>query len=711
MATKINYGTKAPFQDKPEIPVSNKVTADDMNEIKEAVNGNADELDTAKEDIENLQSGQGTNNTDITDLKNRVTTLEGDNKTNKTNIDNLQNNKVDKVEGKGLSTEDYTTEEKQKLAGLNNYNDAEIKQDISNIKKEQITQNNNIKNLQKNDAQQDKSIEALQKENTELKEECSRLRQDLNAFPSGSAEGEYITLKDSADSRFNKFVLKGNSKQDSRSGKNKLNLKNIIQKSYCNIEVQEDKLIVTPTDDNYAGFFIVECNLKAGNYYVHLNSPVTTFNLVFSDSENNNLVGNLYTSAPITTEQDVVQIRINMAASQRNYTLNFEDLYINEGTSDLGYEPYGAMPSPEYPSEIQNVEDNLNITVCNKNFFKILNNINRDYITVNGDNTFTINGTLQKNDSFVFSNMKLKKGTYTFSLGDYSKIKNCYYNIKDINTQEEISFFNYNDKNVKIDKDRYLEISFVIMAGTYNNVLITPQIEAGENKTAWIEHKEQNFIFPLSQGQKLYKGDYLAEDGIHHVRKQVVLDGTENWMVSGNSYYLTVAGKKLRYELTKGKMLCTHFKETEGTGTGDLQLNEFFEGYYSTGNRNVFFNYDNGEGGVEGFKSYLSQQKQAGTPVIVEYELAEEEIEPYTEEQQTAYDKIVQTAKSYKNVTNIFSPDPVSPVFEVNYRKDIETMLEQVQAQTNAINELLSTTKTSATLLDNLQSDLESEVM
>ena len=30
------------------------------------------------------------------------------------------NNKVDKVEGKGLSTEDYTTEEKNKLASLYN---------------------------------------------------------------------------------------------------------------------------------------------------------------------------------------------------------------------------------------------------------------------------------------------------------------------------------------------------------------------------------------------------------------------------------------------------------------------------------------------------------------------------------------------------------------------------------------------------------------
>ena len=41
--------------------------------------------------------------------------------------------KVDKVTGKGLSTNDYTTEEKQKLAGLNNYDDTEIQTAISEM--------------------------------------------------------------------------------------------------------------------------------------------------------------------------------------------------------------------------------------------------------------------------------------------------------------------------------------------------------------------------------------------------------------------------------------------------------------------------------------------------------------------------------------------------------------------------------------------------
>lgn len=49
-------------------------------------------------------------------------------------IDNTyhDNTKVDKVEGKNLSTNDYTTEEKTKLAGLSNYDDTEVRSLIAN---------------------------------------------------------------------------------------------------------------------------------------------------------------------------------------------------------------------------------------------------------------------------------------------------------------------------------------------------------------------------------------------------------------------------------------------------------------------------------------------------------------------------------------------------------------------------------------------------
>lgn len=55
-------------------------------------------------------------------------------------LSSLEQNKVDKVPGKGLSTEDYTTEEKNKLAGLNNYDDTAITAELNKkADKEEVT--------------------------------------------------------------------------------------------------------------------------------------------------------------------------------------------------------------------------------------------------------------------------------------------------------------------------------------------------------------------------------------------------------------------------------------------------------------------------------------------------------------------------------------------------------------------------------------------
>lgn len=49
----------------------------------------------------------------------------------KQDVETLKESKVDKVNGKQLSTEDFTTAEKSKLAGLSNYNDDEVRKLIS----------------------------------------------------------------------------------------------------------------------------------------------------------------------------------------------------------------------------------------------------------------------------------------------------------------------------------------------------------------------------------------------------------------------------------------------------------------------------------------------------------------------------------------------------------------------------------------------------
>ena len=56
----------------------------------------------------------------------------------KSEVDNLLNNKVDKVEGKGLSTEDFTTELKNKLDGLENYDDTALTERVAAIESDYI---------------------------------------------------------------------------------------------------------------------------------------------------------------------------------------------------------------------------------------------------------------------------------------------------------------------------------------------------------------------------------------------------------------------------------------------------------------------------------------------------------------------------------------------------------------------------------------------
>ena len=66
----------------------------------------------------------------------------------KQQIADLEQNKEDKVEGKGLSTEDYTTQEKNKLASLQNYNDSEVRELISALNLRLITLSEDLESLE-----------------------------------------------------------------------------------------------------------------------------------------------------------------------------------------------------------------------------------------------------------------------------------------------------------------------------------------------------------------------------------------------------------------------------------------------------------------------------------------------------------------------------------------------------------------------------------
>ncbi|MDE5834439.1 MAG: hypothetical protein K2H26_02845, partial [Ruminococcus sp.] len=83
-------------------------------------------------------NGKGLSTNDFTTAyKNKLDSLSNyDDSTIKSNISTINTslgNKVDKVSGKGLSTYDFTKTYRDKLDGLQNYNDSQVKTDIENI--------------------------------------------------------------------------------------------------------------------------------------------------------------------------------------------------------------------------------------------------------------------------------------------------------------------------------------------------------------------------------------------------------------------------------------------------------------------------------------------------------------------------------------------------------------------------------------------------
>ena len=430
MATKITWENKVGIQNDESIARKNKVMDDDMNEIKQVVNNNADELIEAQENIENLQGGQETAGADIKNLRSRVSILEtenttnksdisslkSDNTTNKENISTLQeqvSNKVDKVEGKGLSTNDYTTEEKQKLAGLKNYDDTEIKQNIADIKEEQQTQNKNIEQNTTKNKEQDELISKLKSAliNVETEEAKSLHIEDASEVPA-------------------QLKVMGNQEQETREGYNLLDSSLFDLSEVSNLATfnKEDGTITfngtANTDINIRS---LRKQIIAGtgkeNIVIKIISGSLNgvLRLVAQDTDYNNLVYTQIGTSSFTNklteniEYNIFAISITNGTVMNNLKLGF--MIVDDSNLDKEYEQYGAMPSVNYPSKIKCLGSN-------KNYF------NKDTVTQN--KYLSYQNEEIENNSWTYTDYIECKPNEDWIISGYTTIggapSRCFYN-------------------------------------------------------------------------------------------------------------------------------------------------------------------------------------------------------------------------------------------------------------------------------------------
>ena len=374
----------------------------------------------------------------------------------------------------------------------------------------------------------------------------------------------------------------------------------------------------------------------------------------------------------------------------------------------------------------------LGVTISNKNLYKIekvINDTNYSkiiYKDENGNVSFATDGI-----PLIIAPTKIKEKT------EYTYILKCKSNVSTENninftaiyedgTSKLLSANKKKDTNefiVKFKTDKEKTLAYVTQQYTNSSrtTIITEGTMILEGDYLNLDepyeiHQEQEIIFPFEEGQKLYEGSYLAEDEIHNKRKQIVLTGNENWYMVTTINTTETQAFCLDNIVNNINVNNVTFKSNYFVHKRwiDAPYAHLDEPYMSqTAKTNIYLNiYKSLLPSVDatGFKSWLKSLYDAGKPVVIEYPLAEEEIIPYTPEQQAVIDKILYT---YKNVTNISVDDELATL-DITYKKDIETMFNNQANECNErlsnIENLLNTTETSALLLDNLEDDLEKEV-
>ena len=398
----------------------------------------------------------------------------------------------------------------------------------------------------------------------------------------------------------------------------------------------------------------------------------------------------------VTTDTSVV------AGTYVDYT----NLKVQVGSEEVVYSAYNC--------------GSLGVTISNKNLYKVEKVINDSntprFIFLREGNVEFTTGSIP----LIIAPTTIKEKTeYTYILKCKSNVTTensiNFKGIYEDGTSELLSINKKKDTNefiVKFKTNKEKTLTYVTQQYTNSAgvTIITEGTMILEGDYLNLDepyeiHQKQEITFPLEEGQKLYEGSYLAKDGIHNKRKQIkLLSSGGNFFVSNLGTY-QVFGKTQKGVKKGSRLLSNYFKDYNSVGaikyTAGIANNNLADRIYVSNGISTT---------LDEFKDWLNKCENAGRPVILEYELAEEEIIPYTQEQQAVIDKILYT---YKNVTNISVDDELATL-DITYKKDIETMFNNQAKEYNErlsnIENLLNTTETSALLLDNLENDLEKEV-
>lgn len=335
---------------------------------------------------------------------------------------------------------------------------------------------------------------------------------------------------------------------------------------------------------------------------------------------------NIYTDFKLENlgnPQTVEGKRISVEAKNRKIVdISLHGESIQEGTL-----------TPDSPSNIENIEGNIEFKVKGKNRFNE-NYYNNSTLYTKVNNYFAY---IEMPDSFktkFYGNMFLKGTDQILACGfsDVStSVKKRMLNNGVINENVEYDFTNAEHVYFVVGNGSFITVDNDIptMFNNYN-VMVTKNADLD-----YEPYKSQVETFPLEE-EKLYQGSFLNDNGKNHTRWQRVFTGNEagwNYNSAQNAFWIKNS------EITNCKIqahskLCNYFSYTSESYTV-APINTLCENSNSTIPMFIFKVSTDVANSLTTWKTWLQNHN-----LIVEYDLAEPEVVPYTEEQQTAWNKI-----------------------------------------------------------------------
>jgi phage minor structural protein len=459
------------------------------------------------------------------------------------------------------------------------------------------------------------SITKIELEQGKITSKVSSVEQSVESITKieGTAEGKNIYIDDASAEPLIDIMLEGESQQgaspspdnlskiENLEGKNKV--KEINWKQMPSISTG-----ATITNVNGYGTDYIDVDNTKQYIFSYLGTSGSKY-IVYYDKDKNFL--GYDTEIQINNfakwnETGYVRLRID--CPQGSVTA----FQLEEGTVATGYVPYNSL-------EIKDVGKNLY-----------------------AGNEITINGTYSSNTSVNLGSRYLSEGNYTISLTNSLPNNSYIY----LGANGSIATAIRNKATFTLTEEQNVPMRLVVKAGTYSNFTTKIMIEKGMVVTDYEPHQQQTEYFPLSEGQKLMEGSYLADDGVHHSRKQVVLDGTETgWytlanQTGTNTSYFCIPKSDMKKAST---LICDKFINRNVWNTDE-------EGIQSIIDNLIRLRINTSRAStVAELKTWLSNN-----PIRVEYELAEEEIVPYTEDQKEAWEKL-RHFTLFRGINNITS--------------------------------------------------------